>query len=118
MHHLFVKVPPKRTAKFERMVRRNRTLEHEVKVGPFEQIWNWNHPQTESIHLSLKVYTELLRDLKAFVKDRVGDAVQLNIPKLYHGGGGEDEQVGNLTQLLTSILEPLGVLSLRNTFLG
>ena len=43
----------------------------------------------------LKVYSELLRDLQAFVKDRVGDAVQLNIPKLYHGGGGEDEQVGN-----------------------
>merc|ERR1719445_437563 len=42
VHHLFVKVPPKRTAKFERMVRRNRTLEHEVKV-----------------------YTELLRDLTA-----------------------------------------------------
>ena len=40
MHHLFVKVPPKRTAKFERMVRRNRTLEHEVKVGQFEKIWN------------------------------------------------------------------------------
>ena len=33
VHHLFVKVPPKRTAKFERMVRRNRTLEHEVKVN-------------------------------------------------------------------------------------
>ena len=33
VHHLFVKVPPKRTAKFERMVRRNRTLEHEVKVS-------------------------------------------------------------------------------------
>ena len=32
IHHLFVKVPPKQTAKFERMVRRNRTLEHEVKV--------------------------------------------------------------------------------------
>ncbi len=32
-HHLFVKIPPQRTAKFERMVRRNRTLEHEVKVG-------------------------------------------------------------------------------------
>ena len=74
VHHLFVKVPPKRTAKFERMVRRNRTLEHEVKV-----------------------YSELLRDLQAFVKDRVGDAVQLNIPKLYHGGGGEDEQVGSRT---------------------
>lgn len=72
VHHLFVKVPPKRTAKFERMVRRNRTLEHEVKV-----------------------YSELLIDLQAFVKARVGDAVKLNIPKLYHGGGGEDEQVGD-----------------------
>ena len=57
------------------------------------------------------MYTELLRDLKAFVKDRVGDAVQLNIPKLYHGGGGEDEQVGNLTQLLTYV-GPLRVLFL------
>ena len=67
IHHLFVKVPPKRTAKFERMVRRNRTLEHEVKV-----------------------YSELLRDLQTFVKNRVGDAIQLKIPKLYHGGKGED----------------------------
>ena len=62
VHHLFVKVPPKRTAKFERMVRRNRTLEHEVKV-----------------------YSELLQDLQAFVKARVGDAVKLKIPTLYHG---------------------------------
>ena len=36
-----------------------------------------------------KVYSELLRDLQAFVADRVGGAVHLNIPKLYHGGGGE-----------------------------
>ena len=42
----------------------------------------------------IQVYSELLRDLQAFVADRVGDAVHLNIPKLYHGGGGEDEQVG------------------------
>ncbi len=61
IHHLFVKIPPKRTAKFERMVRRNRTLEHEVKV-----------------------YSELLRDLKKFVKERVGNAVELRIPQLYH----------------------------------
>ncbi len=70
IHHLFVKVPPKRTAKFERMVRRNRTLEHEVKV-----------------------YSELLRDLQDFVKSRVGDAIQLKIPRLYHGGGEDDKQV-------------------------
>ncbi len=63
IHHLFVKVPPKQTAKFERMVRRNRTLEHEVKV-----------------------YTELLRDLKAFIHERLPrNPIQLNIPKLYHG---------------------------------
>lgn len=61
VHHLFVKVPPKRTAKFERMVRRNRTLEHEVKV-----------------------YSELLQDLQAFVKTRVGDAIKLKIPTFYH----------------------------------
>ena len=82
VHHLFVKVPPKRTAKFERMVRRNRTLEHEVKV-----------------------YTELLVDLKNFVKSRTGDTVQLKIPKLYHGqqsspsnttamGGGSGDSSG------------------------
>ena len=62
IHHLFVKLPPKRTAKFERMVRRNRTLEHEVKV-----------------------YAEFLKDLQKFIKDRVGDTVQLKIPELYHG---------------------------------
>lgn len=73
IHSLFVKVPPMRTAKFERMVRRNRTLEHEVKV-----------------------YTELLRDLQEFVKARVGDAITLKIPKLYHGGGKDDQQVGEL----------------------
>lgn len=73
IHHLFVKVPPKRTAKFERMVRRNRTLEHEVKV-----------------------YSELLRDLQDFVKARTGEIVQLKIPKLYHGGGEDDHQVGNV----------------------
>ena len=61
-HYLFVKVPPKNTARFERMVKRNRTLEHEVKV-----------------------YTELIRDLKQFVKDRVGTAVSFNVPTLYHG---------------------------------
>ena len=48
IHHLFVKVPPKQTAKFERMVRRNRTLEHEVKV-----------------------YHELLRDLQNFITERL-----------------------------------------------
>ena len=48
IHHLFVKVPPKQTAKFERMVRRNRTLEHEVKV-----------------------YQELLRDLQNFINERL-----------------------------------------------
>ena len=61
-HHLFVKVPPKRSARFERMVKRNRTLEHEVKV-----------------------YTELIQDLKQFVKDRVGTAINFNVPTLYHG---------------------------------
>ena len=61
-HHLFVKVPPKHSAKFEKMAKRNRTLEHEVKV-----------------------YTELVRDLKRFVKDRVGTEVTFNIPTLYHG---------------------------------
>ena len=61
-HYLFVKVPPKNSARFERMVKRNRTLEHEVKV-----------------------YTELIRDLKQFVKDRVGTAVSFNVPTLYHG---------------------------------
>jgi len=63
IHHLFVKVPPKQTAKFERMVRRNRTLEHEVKV-----------------------YHELLRDMHKFINDRLPrNPIQLNIPKLYHG---------------------------------
>ena len=63
IHHLFVKVPPKQTAKFERMVRRNRTLEHEVKV-----------------------YHELLRDLQNFITERLPrNPIQLNIPKLYHG---------------------------------
>ena len=63
IHHLFVKVPPKQTAKFERMVRRNRTLEHEVKV-----------------------YHELLRDLQTFITERLPrNPIQLNIPKLYHG---------------------------------
>ena len=61
-HHLFVKVPPKNSARFERMVKRNRTLEHEVKV-----------------------YSELMRDLKRFVKDRVGTEVTFNVPTLYHG---------------------------------
>ena len=61
-HHLFVKVPPKNSAKFEKMAKRNRTLEHEVKV-----------------------YTELVRDLKQFVKDRVGTEVSFNVPTLYHG---------------------------------
>ena len=62
IHHLFVKVPPKQSAKFERMVRRNRTLEHEVNV-----------------------YKELLTDLQTFIKERVGDKIKLNIPTLYHG---------------------------------
>lgn len=63
IHHLFVKVPPKQTAKFERMVRRNRTLEHEVKV-----------------------YAELLRDLQTFINERLPrNPIKLNIPKLYHG---------------------------------
>ena len=44
------------------MVKRNRTLEHEVTV-----------------------YTELIRDLKRFVKDRVGNEVDFNVPTLYHG---------------------------------
>ena len=61
-HHLFVKVPPKNSARFQKMVKRNRTLEHEVKV-----------------------YTELIRDLKRFVKDRVGNEVDFNVPTLYHG---------------------------------
>ena len=61
-HHLFVKVPPKNSARFEKMVKRNRTLEHEVTV-----------------------YTELIRDLKRFVKDRVGNEVDFNVPTLYHG---------------------------------
>ena len=61
-HYLFVKVPPKNSARFEKMVKRNRTLEHEVKV-----------------------YTELIRDLKKFVKDRVGTMVSFNVPTLYHG---------------------------------
>ena len=55
-------VPPKNSAKFEKITKKNRTLEHEVKV-----------------------YTELLRDLRAFVKDRVGNTVTLNLPNLYHG---------------------------------
>lgn len=67
IHHLFVKIPPKRTAKFERMVRRNRTLEHEVLV-----------------------YAEFLKDLKNFVETRVGDAVTLKIPELYHGYQASD----------------------------
>ena len=63
IHHLFVKVPPKQTAKFERMVRRNRTLEHEVKV-----------------------YHELLRDLQNFIHERLPkNPIKLNIPNLYHG---------------------------------
>ena len=61
-HYLFVKVPPKHSARFVKMVKRNRTLEHEVKV-----------------------YTELIRDLKRFVKDRVGTTVSFNVPALYHG---------------------------------
>ncbi|TRY70868.1 hypothetical protein TCAL_10311 [Tigriopus californicus] len=67
IHHLFVKIPPKRTAKFERMVRRNRTLEHEVLV-----------------------YAEFLKDLKNFVEARVGDNVTLKIPELYHGYQASD----------------------------
>ena len=59
VHHFFVKAPAKRTAKFERMVRRHRSFEHEAKV-----------------------YSELLHDLQAFVKTRVGDAVELKIPML------------------------------------
>ncbi len=72
IHHLFVKIPPLRTAKFERMVRRNRTLEHEVKV-----------------------YSELLRDLQTFVRSRVGDTVKLKIPTLYHSyeDGASDNHV-------------------------
>lgn len=81
IHHLFVKVPPKQSAKFERMVRRNRTLEHEVNV-----------------------YKELLTDLQQFIKNRVGDTIKLNIPTLYHGftdsntpslmnGGSKDQSV-------------------------
>ena len=48
--------------RFEKITKKNRTLEREVKV-----------------------YTELLRDLRAFVKDRVGNTVTLNLPNLYHG---------------------------------
>ena len=51
-----------RTTRFEKITKKNRTLEREVKV-----------------------YTELLRDLRAFVKDRVGNNVTLNLPNLYHG---------------------------------
>ena len=61
-HYLFVKVPPRNSARFEKITKKNRTLEHEVKV-----------------------YTELLRDLRAFVKDRVGTTITLNLPNLYHG---------------------------------
>ena len=76
IHHLFVKVPPKQTAKFERMVRRNRTLEHEVKV-----------------------YHELLRDLQNFIQERLPrNPIQLNIPKLYHGftNDEKEEKLSNL----------------------
>lgn len=59
VQHLFVKVAPKRTAKFERMVRRHRSFEHEAKV-----------------------YSELLHDLQMFVKARVGDTVELKIPTI------------------------------------
>ena len=82
IHHLFVKVPPKQTAKFERMVRRNRTLEHEVKV-----------------------YHELLRDLQTFITERLPrNPIQLNIPKLYHGftETTETSEEGTKTLLGTS----------------
>ena len=80
IHHLFVKVPPKQTAKFERMVRRNRTLEHEVKV-----------------------YHELLRDMQKFINDRLPrNPIQLNIPKLYHGftDSNPEEKTGSPNCLL------------------
>lgn len=71
VHNLFVKVPPHRSANFERIVKRNRTLEHEVLV-----------------------YTSLLQDMRDFVQQRAGDIVRLNIPELYHGesssGAGRD----------------------------
>ena len=74
IHHLFVKVPPKQTAKFERMVRRNRTLEHEVKV-----------------------YHELLRDLQKFIAERLPrNPIQLRIPKLYHGFKDIQEKMNTL----------------------
>ena len=70
IHHLFVKVPPKQTAKFERMVRRNRTLEHEVKV-----------------------YHELLRDLQNFINERLPkNPIKLKIPKLYHGFTDQEQK--------------------------
>ena len=62
--HLFVKIPSIRNAGFETMVRRHRSFEHEAKV-----------------------YSELLADLQAFVKTRVGDAVQLKIPTVPERSG-------------------------------
>merc|ERR1719225_1704163 len=75
IHSLFVKVPPKQTAKFERMVRRNRTLEHEVKL-----------------------YHELLRDLQNFIHERLPkNPIKLNIPNLYHGFTDLEEKEKNST---------------------
>lgn len=72
IHHLFVKIPPLRTATFQRMVRKNRTLEHENKV-----------------------YSELLEDLKNFVQERVGDMVKLKIPSPYaeNGSNGKTDEL-------------------------
>ncbi len=42
-----------------------------------------------------QVYSELLRDLKKFVRSRVGETVQLKIPTLYHSyeDGSTDSHV-------------------------
>ncbi len=42
-----------------------------------------------------QVYSELLRDLKKFVRKRVGETVQLKIPTLYHAyeDGSTDSHV-------------------------
>jgi len=83
IHHLFVKVPPKQTAKFERMVRRNRTLEHEVKV-----------------------YHELLRDLQKFINERLPrNPIVLNIPKLYHGFSNTSSTEEKLPNLLAGPMQ-------------
>ncbi|XP_040578918.1 uncharacterized protein [Lepeophtheirus salmonis] len=68
MHNLFVKVPLAKKAKFERIVKRNRTLSHEVQV-----------------------YSGFIKDLQKFVKSRVGNIISLNIPQIYYGSVDEPE---------------------------